>query len=415
MESSIHVSEEIRRGRNKLAATVVGGHAVKHIYNAALQFILLPVIKVSLSLTGTQLGALSMSMRITSGVTTMGAGYLGDRFANHSGLLLAISLGILGVSFFLLGSVSNFWFLFAVMLLVGIGPSIYHPPAIAALSRKFPDKRGFAISLHGTGGSIGNLIGPVLVGALLAGTFYFVMTWQNVLRFSLIPAVIFAVLIYVLMRNIPAADEGTKSFNDYFSRLFFLVRKRAMIMLVLLTGLRSMGQSAIQTFLPVYLLEDLGYSEIVVPLYLAGAQAAGIVAQPIMGHLSDRYGRKVVLVPAVVALGLLYLGLRFADPGYQLIVIILIMGSFQYSLHSIFIASAMDVAQGESQSTVVSLIYGATFFGAFSPIVAGIITDATFTSNAFVYGGIMVLISALILAVVKLPKTANQLAESGGS
>lgn len=414
MGSSIHVSEEIRRGRNKLAFTVVGGHAVKHVYNAALQFILLPVIKISLGLTGTQLGALSMSMRITSGVTTMGAGYLGDRFANRSGLMLAFSLGILGFSFFLLGSVSSFWFLFAVMLLVGIGPSIYHPPAIAALSRKFPDKRGFAISLHGTGGSIGNLVGPVLVGGLLAGTFYFVMTWQNVLRFSLIPAVIFAVLIYVLMRNIPSADEGTKSFSDYFSRLFFLVRKRAMIMLVLLTGLRSMGQSAIQTFLPVYLLEDLGYSEFVVPLYLAGAQAAGIVAQPLMGHLSDKYGRKVVLVPAVAALGLLYLGLRFADPGYQLIVIILIMGSFQYSLHSIFIASAMDVAQGESQSTVVSLIYGATFFGAFSPIVAGIITDATFTSNAFVYGGVMVLISALILAVVKLPKTANQLAESNG-
>lgn len=414
METSIRVSPEVRRGRNKLAATVVGGHAVKHIYNAALTFILLPVIKVSLGLTGTQLGLLSFSMRVTGGVTTMGAGYLGDRFANKSGLMLAISLSILGISFFLLGSATNFWYLFGVMLLVGIGPSIYHPPAIAALSRKFPDRRGFAISLHGTGGSIGNLVGPVLVGGLLAGTFVLVISWQNVLRFSLIPALIFAVLIYVLMRNIPTADAGTKSFADYYSGLGRLLKKRAMIMLVLLTGLRSMGQSAIQTFLPVYLLQDLGYSEIRVPIYLAGAQIAGVAAQPVMGWLSDRFGRKIVLVPAVAALGVLYLALRFADPGPQLIMVILAMGSFQYSLHSIFIASAMDVAQGASQSTVVSLIYGASILGAFSPILAGKITDATITQDAFVYGGLVVLASAVILAMVKLPKTDNQIASSNG-
>ena len=345
----------------------------------------------------------------------MAAGYLGDRFANRSGLMLAISLAILGISFFLLGTATNFWYLFTVMLLVGIGPSLYHPPAIAALSRKFPDRRGFAISLHGTGGSIGNLIGPVLVGGLLAGTFLILMTWQNVLKLSLIPALIFAVMIYGLMRNIPTVEEGTSSFGDYFSGLLGLLRKRTMIMLVILTALRSMGQSAIQTFLPLYLLKDLGYTPFVVGLYVAGAQVAGVVAQPLMGYLSDRYGRKIVLVPAVTALGILYVALRFADPGYQLIVVILAMGSFQYSLHSIFIASAMDVAQGESQSTVVSLIYGAGFFGVFSPVLAGIIIDATVTQNAFLYGGVVVLISAVILAMIKLPKTANQLAESKSS
>ena len=149
-------------------------------------------------------------------------------------------------------------------------------------------------------------------------------------------------------------------------------------------------------------------------LVLAVGQVAGVGARPLMGYLSDRFGRKVVLVPAVTALVLLYVALRFADPGYQLIVVILAMGSFQYSLHSIFIASAMDVAQGESQSTVVSLIYGAIFFGAFSPILAGIIIDASMTSNAFVYGGLVVLVSAVILAMIRLPKTINQLANSNG-
>ena len=45
------VSEELRRGRNLLAATVVLGHGIKHIYNSGLQAILLPAIKEGLGLS----------------------------------------------------------------------------------------------------------------------------------------------------------------------------------------------------------------------------------------------------------------------------------------------------------------------------------------------------------------------------
>ena len=81
----VTVSEEIRRGRNRLAITVVLGHAIKHMYNSGLQSVILAVMKDDLGLTATQFGLLSTSGRVTSGATTMVAGYLGDRFANRSG------------------------------------------------------------------------------------------------------------------------------------------------------------------------------------------------------------------------------------------------------------------------------------------------------------------------------------------
>ena len=179
--ATIQVTEEIRRGRNQLAFTVVLGHTVKHIYNSGLQSVILAVIKDDLGLSGTQFGLLATSQRVTSGTTTMVAGYLGDRFANRSGLMLMLSLGIMGISYYLMGSAPSYWFLFAVMLLVGIGPSLYHPPAIASLSRKFPDRRGFAISLHGTGGSVGEVVGPVLTGGLISGTYLVAFEWRDVL------------------------------------------------------------------------------------------------------------------------------------------------------------------------------------------------------------------------------------------
>ena len=417
--ATAEISAEIRRGRNRLAATVILGHAVKHIYNSGLQSVILASMKKDMGLTGTSFGLLSTSQRVTSGATTMVAGYLGDRFANMSGLMLMVSLGVMGVSFFLLGRVDDYLLMLAVMLLVGVGPSLYHSPAIASLSRKFPDKRGFAISLHGTGGSVGEVLGPFLTGGLIVGLTVGALTislgWRDILTWSLFPALFFAILIYAMMRNIPTADAGAASLGAYFSALGDLLRRRAMISLVAVTALRSVGQSAVMAFLPVYLLEDLEYDEFTVGLFMSGAQVTGIVAQPIMGYLSDRFGRKIVLVPCTAALGLLIIALRFApaDAPLVLIAVVLAMGAFLYSLHTIYIAGAMDVARGRAQSTVVSLIYGASFLGAFSPWVAGRIVDLTQTSNAFIFGGATVILGALLLSITRLPKTANQLEGEG--
>ena len=382
---------------------MVVGHAVKHVYNSALQIHLMPEIKLDMGLTATQFGALATARQVTSGVTTMGAGYLGDRFAHRSALMLGISMGMLGVSFFLAGSAATYWLLFAAMFLVGIGPSLYHPPAIGALSRKFPDRRGFAISLHGTGGSVGEVLGASFLIAALLG----VLVWEDVLRVSMLPALVFAVLIWMTMRNIPAESGGAASTGSYFASLVVLLRKKAMLALVLVTAMRSMGQSAIMAFLPLYLREDLGYSTTEVGLYMPMAQVVGIASQPVMGLLSDRFGRKAVLVPGTAVLGLLCIALSQAEPGPQLILTILAMGAFLYSLHTIYIAAAMDVSGGEVQATVVSLIYGAGFLGTLSPVLAGVIVDASETSVAFIYGGGIVIAAAILLSLVKLPRAGT--------
>ena len=414
------LSEEIKRGRNRLAITVVLGHAIKHIYNAGMHSVLLAVMKDDLGLSGTQFGLLTTSGRVTSGATTMVAGYLGDRFANRSGIMLMISLGMMGVSYFLLGIAPNYWLMLAAMLLVGIGPSLYHSPAIASLSRKFPDKRSFAISWHGTGGSVGEFVGPILTGGLIHGVYFVAFEWNEVLQISAGPALIFGLLIYLMMRGIPAGSTDTESLREYFAKLFTMLRRRGMQMLVLTTALRSMGQGAMMAFLPVYLLEDQGISAIVIGLFMSSIQFIGILAQPTMGWLADKLGHKAVLVPCTAALGVLMIALKFSPtdvplvfdivvieitvPGIQFGIIALAMGAFLYALHAIYIAAAMDVAQGEAQSTVVSLIYGASLLGAFSPFIAGVIVDLGSNSDAFVYGGAAVIAAAALLGLTRLPK-----------
>ena len=136
--AAIRVPPEVRIGRNKLAATVVVAHAFKHIYNSGLQTIILPEIKRGLDLTATQFGSLAFARQASGWVVTIIAGYLGDRYPNRASLILAISLSLMGISFFLAGRAPNYWLMFLAMLFVGLGPSLFHPPAIGALSRRYP-------------------------------------------------------------------------------------------------------------------------------------------------------------------------------------------------------------------------------------------------------------------------------------
>ena len=73
-------------------------------------------------------------------------------------------------------------------------------------------------------------------------------------------------------------------------------------------------------------------------------------------------------------------------------------------MHAIFIAAAIEAAEGAVQSTIVSLIYGASFIGTLSPVIAGVIWDNYGVEETFVYGGALVLLGTLVLAfMLRLP------------
>src|SRR4051812_12895241 len=85
------VSVEESSERNRLAVAVVSGHALKHLYLSSLNAIILPEIKIDLGLNATQLGTMAASSQISGWTTTVGAGYLGDRYSSKTGIMLAIS------------------------------------------------------------------------------------------------------------------------------------------------------------------------------------------------------------------------------------------------------------------------------------------------------------------------------------
>ncbi len=380
--------------RTRLLVTNVVGHGIKHALNAIFP-VLVPEIKNALDLTNAQVGLLTTTRQALGGIANLPAGYAGDRYGKQRAGILGLCLALIGVFSFVIGVATGYWMLLVGAAMVSIVTTFWHPSGISSLARQFVTRRGFAIGLHGTGGSVGEAIGPLLAGALLT-----YVSWRTIMQGSIVPAIISGVAVWVVLKTIPAQGGGAENIRIYTQGLRRLFRNKKLLLILAFAAGFGGGQATIMTFFPVYLREDLGYDSGRVGLYIALAQVVGIAAQPLMGYLSDRLSRKAVMVPSLLALGITSLALGASLDGWLLVVVVLVMGGFLFSLMSIFLASASDLVDATSQATTVSMVFGVSVIvSAIVPYIAGTLADIYGVQVAFICAAAVVLTAAALATV----------------
>ena len=383
-----------KRQRLTLLIVTVAGHGLKHIFSSAF-FILIPEIKAGLGLSNTQVGTLSTVRGIAGGLANVPAGFTADRFAKRRAAILGGSIILVSVFAVALGLATNFWVAVLGASLFSVAIAVWHPAAISSLSREFVSRRGFAIAVHGTGGSVGETIGPILVGALIG-----VVGWRLVLQGSVIPGLAFGLMIWILLRTVPAGESPRSSMSGYLGSVAALLRNGRLLLLLLFAAGFAGGQITVLTFLPIYLDEELGASSVTIGIYLSLAQVGGIVSQPLMGFASDHLGRKLILAPSLAILGLFFIGLSIAPAGWIFGLVVIGMGAFAFPLMAIVLAAAMDLVEVGLQATTVSLVFGsATVVSAFAPVLGGVLADSMGTQAAFMFGAWLVIATSLLSAV----------------
>lgn len=382
-------------GATRLLLGVVAGHGIKHVFNAGF-YVLLPEIKAALGLSNAAIGTLSTVRAITGGLANAPAGYLADRYAAHMAVMLAGILVVIGLLQLALANAIAYWQVVVCASLINVLLTAWHPPALGTLAKVFARRRGFAIALHGTGASIGEVVGPLLVGGLLL-----LVTWRTVLQASVAPAVVAGLAVWYVTRAFPIARAAT-SLSSYASDLRRLLATPRLLLVLGIAGGFAAAQAAVNTFLPLYVREDLGRSPWVVGVYLALAQIAGIGAQPVMGYLLDRHGRRAVITPALFvlagALGLLYA----SGDGALFIVGLLVIGAFIFSMTAMLVTAASDVAGDAVQGTSVSLVFGAAaLFNGLGALASGFVADAAGTRAVFLFAACCVGASATLAATTR--------------
>jgi len=380
-----------------LLGVLTTGHFVIHWFQQFFP-VILPSIKSGLALNNVEVGALTSVQQLVVGFVQLPFGMIADSMVRHRGTILSLSLVSMGAAYFLLGLPVFIWALLGSAL-IGLGTALWHPTAAASLSNRFPERRATALSIHGTGATLSDTLTPLCVGVLLAN-----FSWQTAAQMQLLPGLLFAFLLWRALAGVfrdgaAAPQRVSAQFRDVVA----IIKNPAFLGLSVSTGLLSMARLVVLTFLPIYLQEHLGYSSVALGIYIALLHAMGTISQPVLGLLSDRFGRKAVLLPSCLLLGLFFALLAVAPPGILLGLVIVAIGLFFYTLFNIFNAAVMDVTGSNVQAAtygLTSLITQLVVIPA--PMITGYLIGGFGIKFAFVLAGIFLLIAGLVLAPLQL-------------
>jgi MFS family permease len=354
------------------------GHALTHWYPATF-YLLLPIIGKEMGLTYTQIGLIMTCQYIAGAVANVPGGILVDT-VGRKGVLMAVSLFWVGFPYLLMGFSHGYLMLLSCVALVGFGNSLWHPTAIPTLARRFPERKGLVLSLHGMGGNAGDALAPLAVGALLA-----VLTWREVVVLNVIPGLLMSLLLLLFLGTLRMGGKGGQksgeegrgqSLGDYFRGVPALFRNRSLVMLTTSSAFRSMTQNALLTFLPVYLAYEMGYSPFWVGAGMFALQAAGFAAAPIAGHLSDVMGRRSIMMTSMLMTAVVLVFMAFAGKSHAFIFFIAVLGFFLYAIRPVLQAWLLETTPKNMGGTSIGILFGAQSLGAsVAPLIAGIIAD----------------------------------------
>ena len=403
LETASQQPQQARSGTRFLVSLSLG-HTAIHWFQQ-LWPVIIPSIKTSLGINDVQLGTLTSIKQFTTGPLMLPAGMLADFFRKRTAVILAAAFLFLGGAYFLVSMASTFIWIIPGVALLGVGTALWHPAALGSISLRFPERRGSALAVHGVGASIGDTIAPIMIGLLIV-----TLAWQDVLKWHMIPALIAALLLWRFLSSYYKDYEGTRpSMGSYLADTKSLLRHRVVLAIMGVNVLTGMARLAILTFLPIYIVEDLEYTALGLGFFVGLLHMMGAVSQPAMGYLSDRFGRKAVLLPSLVIFGLLYLALSQAGSGIQLILVIGALGIFFYALEAtVALAAVMDVASEKVQASSMGITSIFTQFLALpSPIIAGVLVTTYGTPSAFLFAGALTLLAALLLAAVHVPRSTR--------
>jgi len=381
------------------------GHSLTHWYPATF-YLIPPIIGKELGLSYSQIGLIMTCQYVAGAVANIPGGVLVDT-VGRKGVLMATSLFWVGFPYLLMGFTHSYLMLLGCVALVGFGNSLWHPTAIPTLARRFPERKGLVLSLHGMGGNVGDAIAPIVVGALLA-----VLSWREVVIMNVVPGIVIALLLFVFLGTLKlggtkreaARDSGGQSLRDYFRGLPELVRNRGLILLSASSAFRSMTQNALLTFLPVYLAYEMGYSSFWVGACMFALQTAGFAAAPVAGHLSDRMGRKSVMMTSMAMTAVVLVFMALAGKSLAFVFFVAVLGFFLYAIRPVLQAWLLETTPRNMGGTSIGVLFGAQALGSsIGPLLGGLVADsygltATF---AFLAGTIV----AANLFILFMPKT----------
>ena len=377
------------------------GHALTHWYPATF-YLLLPLIGKELGLSYEAIGSILTCQYAAGAIANVPGGIFVDT-VGRKGLLMAVSLCWIGVPYLIMGLSHTYWMILVCATLVGVGNNIWHPTAIPWLADRFPDRKGLVMSFHGMGANVGDAVAPLVIGLLLQ-----IYNWRTVVVMNVMPGVVVAAIILVYVSRLQMADihaglvkaAPEKPAGQRIRMLLQLLRNRALVTLSIGSAFRSMTQGALLAFLPIYLARVMGYPSLWIGACLFALQAAGFAAAPIAGHLSDKIGRRQIIMSSMGMTALVIVAMTFAGGTPWFVLLIAVLGFFLFAVRAVLQAWLLDATPPGMGGSAIGVLFGTQALGqALGPISAGVVADHFGLMAAFYFLAGTIVVANLLVFV----------------
>lgn len=392
-----------------LPRNVVALSAVS-LLNDTSSEIVYPLLPAFLALT---LGASPFAIGLIEGFAESVAsllkllsGYLSDRFRSRK-LPVFLGYSLAAVVRPLLAFVTSWTQVLAVRLTDRVGKGIRGAPRDALIADSVePRERGFAFGFNRAADHLGAVFGPIVGFALI---YLFAMDtssptlqeYQQVFLVASIPVVVGLVIIAFLVREDPHIGDEPPAVVELSLRGFDRNFKHLLVVIAIFTLSNSTD-----AFLLLRAAEA-GISPVFLPLLWMTLHISKVISSLIGGDLSDRFGRKTMIIAGWGVYALVYIGFAFVDQAWQCWALFVIYGIYFGLTEGVEKAFVADLVPAHRRGTaygLYNLAIGITVFPA--SLIFGLLWNNFGSTKAFIASSAVSVAAIVMLSAVRPPRPA---------
>lgn len=359
-----------------------------------------------LPLFAERLGAHPEAIGLIVGISTvtgiffkLPAGTVSDLLGRRR--LLFIGLSVFAAAPYFYFWVDQVWQLMVLRAFHGLATAVFAPVAMAVVVDLFREGRGEALSWYASFSQAGRLSGRMIGGYLLV--------WFGFQQTFAVCAVIGVVLIALfLMLKLPEDRPTAPAVrHESSSALLKGLREVGSDRRVLVTsGMEAIlmtASGAMMAFLPLYGIK-VGLHAGEVGLLFGAMGVASILAKPVMGRISDRIGRRPLIVTGQMICAAVMIAIPWTAGFVGLLFLSLIFGFGEAVIGSSTSAMVADLCKEKSLGSAMGVFGTIMDIGhASGPILTGFLIGISGYTGAF--GGIGILLVVVTMVFARTVRT----------
>jgi MFS transporter, DHA1 family, multidrug resistance protein len=343
-------------------------------------------------------GFIAAASTVVGIIVSVPAGILSDIIGRRKVILIAAFVFATAPFLYLL--INAPWELVLVRIYHGLATAILGPVAMAAVADTYSEGRGERMGWFSSATMVGRFLAPFAGGFLIINDdFHLVYLIDGVAG---VLALIAAVKLPLSAGTpVTAGQAITRQNAKYRQDMLFVFRHPGILATSGIEAVQYFAFGALETFLPIYLHEKANFTTWEIGMLFTAQILAATLTKPIMGRLSDRYGR-IPLITAGLVLGGLSTGCIVFSTNYiYLVVLIALFGLGLATVTASTSALVADFSRALSRGGAMGILSSIMDVGqSAGPMVAGVLIAAYSYRTAFGAVGLGMIAVALIYGLL---------------